>query len=142
MGRLRDWLRKLQKDEHMQVGGFYCYAVKNGHSHFHLLLLGDGTRNGHKITLASIDPQIWTYAWSRRRVLRGKKRPTDIRFVESSEGASNYLAMHNFEWKADNTEIYNYNGKLLKRFRKQPPPIGRRRPRRNCNSLQRGGNTS
>ena len=47
MGRLRDWLRKLQKDEHMQVGGFYCYAVKNGHSHFHLLLLGDGTRNGH-----------------------------------------------------------------------------------------------
>lgn len=130
-GKLKDWLRKLQKNERIQVGGFYCYAVRNGHTHFHLVLLGSGMRNGQRITLGNIDLQKWEQAWSRRRIVRGQNRPADIKVVESCEAASKYLASHNFEWKADDAEIYPYNQKLLKRFRKQPQPISNQQAKLN-----------
>jgi hypothetical protein len=118
MGKLKDWLRKLQKEEHMQAGGMYCRAIKGGHTHFHLVLIGSGRRNDREITLKDIDPQKWERAWNPRRVRRGRNRPAEIKVVESSEAASHYLASHNFEWKADDAEINGYNGKLLKRLRK------------------------
>lgn len=139
MGKMMEWIRKLQKREHMQVGGFYCLVVKNGHSHLHLVLLGDGKRNDQRINLTDVDSQIWTDEWSRRRVLRDRNIPAEIKVVESSETASSYLANHNFESKADDVEIYPYNQKLLKRFRKDPPSIHSRRPNNNCNRLQKGG---
>lgn len=135
-GRLIDWLRELQKDEHMQVGAAYYYVVQNNHTHFHVVLIGSGTRNGSEITLADIDPAKWENAWSRRRVLRGRNRPAVIEVVESSEGASQYLARHNFEWKSGTAEFNWYNGRLLERFFKPPLSFGRKWQSRNYGRLQ------
>jgi hypothetical protein len=115
MGRMRRWVLALQTSEHIQVGYFYGLVRRDDGLHFHLLMIGSGTKNGRSLTLENVDPCKWEKKWSRYRA--GAK----IEIPRSTCAVAEYVASENF--RSDLLEMYPYNERLLRRFRKAPPEL-------------------
>lgn len=103
---LHYWVRKLQTREHFQVAymGIACWKKK--HPHVHLLLLGRGNREGKVVTLLDVNPKRWAREWP--FIAR-------VEVIYNREKAIKYIAAHCFRSKCDESELVDYNAKLLKR---------------------------
>lgn len=124
--RLMEWAHDLQKKEKIQIAFQYCLAYHDRKWHFHLLMIGSGKRNGKKINLKNIDPKKWERKW-------GRSPTSKITVVDSTIAVSEYLAMHNFEWKSEEVWAYSYNDRLLRKMRINKWPA---RSRSRLNKLQ------
>ena len=74
--KLKKWLLRIQKGEHMQVAGWYCYVLKDKQTHIHIVLLGTN-RDGKR--LIDVDPERWVQAWGTARIAGGVNRSSIVR---------------------------------------------------------------
>lgn len=105
---VKGWLRRLCTGEGIQVGCFYalCRKHKNDGVHVHLLMLGEGRRNGQPKTLLNVDVGRWKRQW---------RYSSKIEVVDSQLRASRYLA-YQFV-KNEECKMEFYNNDLLKKKR-------------------------
>ena len=106
-GMLIDWVRKLQKYEHIQVTLVYIICEKDKHQHVHLLMSGKGNHNGEIKTLFNVNRGKWRKQWPFF---------SKIRLVKKQDKASRYLAGHTFKMNCDEYELDFYNLNLLKKI--------------------------
>jgi hypothetical protein len=116
MMKIRDmflnWVRKLQKTEHIQVAIVYIICEKGKHQHIHVLMSGRGKHEGGFKTLANVKRRNWEKEW--RFFAKIKK-------INNQEKACRYLAAHSFKKNCDEYELDFYNLKLLKKIDTQRP---------------------
>jgi hypothetical protein len=111
-GKVFDWVRKLQKTEHIQVAFVYIICEKGKHQHVHLLMSGRGNHKGEIKSLININRRKWERQWPFF---------AKIRLVKDQGKASRYLAGHTFKMNCTDYEIDFYNLKLLKKIDTQRP---------------------
>ncbi len=96
------WRLRLIDEEDLRVGAYLISAVKAGHLHFHVLMVG---RNRAGKCLLDCDRGRWERAW--RFYAR-------IHPVTANFGVCRYAALHFLGFKSDHTEPESFDRTLLR----------------------------
>ena len=96
------WRLRLIDEEQLRIGAYLISACKNGHIHFHVLMVG---RNRVGKSLLDCDPRRWEADW---------KFHARISRVINNFGASRYAALNFLGFKSDHTEAESFDQTLLR----------------------------
>jgi len=103
--KMMEWIRNLQKQEHMQVGCIYVLSFKTANPHIHLLMIGNLSSDPDK-SLENVCTRTYEKKWPFY---------ARINVVNSYYGVTKYLASQDYSMRDDRVQYENYNMKLLKK---------------------------
>ena len=100
--KLKTWVRKIIKEEQLQIAYFAVLNQVN-RIHLHLLMLG---RNRHGKTLLDVSAPYWERGW---------KAQAEIELIYEPVGVSDYFEGNTVLRNDDLSEIVLYNCRLLQK---------------------------
>jgi hypothetical protein len=111
-----EWVRKICVGEHLQVGFIAVENEFNCRGHWHLLMLG---RNRFGRDLSKVSKHKWAKRWWEDNCGRNIKLEKGVLIKEVNEiyGVSSYLARNLIVKNPDQSDVFFYNRKLLKKCR-------------------------
>jgi hypothetical protein len=103
--KLKVWIRKLIKEERLQIA-YFGVINKVNRIHLHLLILG---RNRFGKTLLDVSPSKWEKEW---------KAMAKISPIYDLAGVSKYFERNTILWDNTLSEVIDFNSRLLKNVQK------------------------